>query len=112
MVLAAFIGPFVAAITTSIGWLGRSVLPFIVGHVFSSFLARVALWVVFLVATTAAVTKLLEMAQGYVSGLPADVLNVMQLTGMMNAMNIIASAYLFKLTLKIDAVKLMASKSA
>ncbi|MEO5355257.1 MAG: DUF2523 domain-containing protein [Magnetococcus sp. XQGC-1] len=112
MVLPLFLGPFVSAITGSLGWVARSVLPFIIGHVFSSFLARVLLWVVFLVATTVAVEKLLEMAQGYVSGLPGDVLNVMQLTGMINAMNIIASAYLFKLTLKIDAVKLMASKSA
>lgn len=111
MVIAAFLGPFFKAVTGSVGWLGRSVLPFIVGHVFSSVLARIALWVVFLVASTVAVEKLLEMAQGYVSGLPADVLNVMQLTGMINAMNIIASAYLFKLTLKIDAVKLMASKA-
>ncbi|MEO5355318.1 MAG: DUF2523 domain-containing protein [Magnetococcus sp. XQGC-1] len=112
MVLPLFLGPFVSAITGSIGWLARSALPFLIGHVFSSFLARIALWVVFLVATTVAVEKLLEMAQGFMSGLPADVLNVMQLTGMINAMNIIASAYLFKLTLKIDSVKLLASKSS
>lgn len=111
MVIPLFLGPFVAAITASIGWLARSALPLLFGHVFSSFLARIALWVVFLIATTAGVSQLLEIAQGYMTGLPADVLNVMQLTGMINAMNIIASAYLFKLTLKIDAVQLVASKS-
>lgn len=105
------LGPFFGAITATIGWLGRTVLGGLLSQLVLGLLVRVGLVVAFFIATNVAVQKLLTMAQGYVSSLPGDLIALMTLTGLVNAMNIIASAYLFKLTLKIDAVKLLGSKT-
>jgi len=104
------LGPFFAAITGSIGWVARLVLPALLSQVFLAVLTRIGLFVLFFIATNAAVGVLLTQATGYLSGLPSDLIQIMSLSGIVNALNIIASAYLFKLTLKIDSVKLLASK--
>lgn len=111
MIIPAFLGPFFGAVTASLGWVAKVALPGMLGSLFLAVLTRVGLLVVYFIAVNAAVDILIDQASGYLSGLPADVLSVMTLTGLVNAMNIITSAYLFKLTLRIDAVKLLASKA-
>lgn len=109
--MALFLAPFVSAITGTIGWASRVVLPGLMTGFFAHVLVRVGLWLVYFVALTAAVNVLLNMAETQLGALPGDVISFMKLTGLLNAMNIIASAYLFKLTLKIDAVKLLSSRA-
>lgn len=108
---ALFLAPFIRAITGTIGWASRVVLPGLLTGFFAHLLVRIGLVVVYFVATTSAVNFLLNLVESNLGSLPGDVISLMKLTGLLNAMNIIASAYLFKLTLKIDAVKLLASKT-
>jgi len=107
--MPVFLAPFIAPILAAIAWLARIALPALLGQVFIGLLLRIGLVVAFFIATTAAVNVLMAQASGYLGGLPGDLLSLMGATGLINAMNIIGSAYLFKLTLKIDAVKLLSS---
>jgi hypothetical protein len=107
-----FLAPFITPIITTLAWVARVALPAVMSHFFIGMLFRVGLWVLYFMATGVAVNTMLGWAQGYMAGIPSDVIQIMTLTGIINAMNIIASAYLFKLTLKIDAVKLVSSRES
>lgn len=109
--MVAFLAPFVGAVTGTIAWVARIAVPGIMSSLFLAVLTRIGLFLVYLVALNAGVDYLIDQASTYLSGLPGDVISLMTLTGLINALNIITSAYLFKLTLRIDAVKLLASKS-
>lgn len=107
-----YLAPFISAITGTLAWIARAIIPGLMSTMFIAVLTRVGLFVVYLIAVNAAVDVLLDHASTYLSGLPGDLISLMTLTGLINAMNIIASAYLFKLTLRIDSVKLLASKAS
>lgn len=109
--MVAFLAPFVTAVTGTIAWVARIAVPGIMSSLFLAVLTRIGLFLVYLVALNAGVDYLIGQASTYLSGLPGDVISLMTLTGLINALNIITSAYLFKLTLRIDSVKLLASKS-
>lgn len=109
--MTLFLAPFIAAITGTLSWGLRLVIPGLLASAFSAVLVRIGLYLIWLFAVTAGVNKLLEIAEGYLTGVPSDLIAIMTMTGLINAMNIIASAYLFKLTLKIDSVKLLSSKA-
>jgi len=109
MPLPLFLAPFIAPVIATIGWAVRIAVPALLSQVFIGMLVRVGLVVAFFIGMNVAVGTLMAQASGYLGGLPGDLLGLMTATGMINAMNIIASAYLFKLTLKIDSVKLLSS---
>lgn len=108
--MPVFLGPFFAAITGSLGWIARVVLPTLLGSFVAHVLVRIGLYLVYLGAVMFAVNQLIAMASSTLTGLPADLLQIMTMSGMITAMNIIASAYVFKLTMRIDYVKLLTSK--
>ncbi|MHB0992094.1 MAG: DUF2523 family protein [Burkholderiales bacterium] len=94
------LGLLIQPILLALRWLGVSIVPWLISGAISAVVGRILLAVAYFSAVSVAANYVVSLASSQLSGVPANIFNGVQYFGVLTAISIVISAYMFKLALK------------